>query len=125
MTAEDKAAARKEERRYLDALFWGGILLWAGLIFGADSLGFLPQIGQASAWSWVFLGAGLYGLLLSGIRLISPGFSNPSTWDYVWAVVFLIIGFGGFIGVGGDLIFPLILLLIGGTILVGVLLQRG
>lgn len=122
MTAEK---THVEERGNLDALFWGGMLIWAGLIFGADSLGLLPEVGQASAWSWIFLGAGLYGLLLSAMRLLSPDLSNPSTWDYVWATVFLLIGTGGFVGIGGELIFPLILLLIGGTILVSALMRRG
>ena len=123
MTAEPTTTQR-EERQTLDALFWGGVLLWAGLIFGADNLGLLPQIGQSSTWSWIFLGAGLYGLLLSAARLVLPDLSKPTIWDYVWSIVFLLIGFSGFIGLAGELLFPLILLLIGGAILASVLWRR-
>ena len=49
---------QKKDRQRLEALWWATALIWAGLIFGADSLGLLPQFGQADAWSWVFLGAG-------------------------------------------------------------------
>lgn len=124
MTAEQTTTPQKEERQKLDALFWGGALLWAGLVFGASSLGYLPEVGQASAWSWVFLGAGLYGLLLSAVRLVLPDYSNPTIWDYVWSIVFVLIGLSGFIGLAGELVFPLILILIGAAILAGILLRR-
>jgi hypothetical protein len=81
----------------LDTYFWAGALIWAGLIFGADSLGFLPQIGQANSWSWVFLGAGVFGLMLNFVSQSSLLISNPTTWDWSWAIIFLLVGIGGFI----------------------------
>lgn len=111
------------ERRRLDALFWGGVLIWAGLIFGADSMGFLPQIGDASAWSWIFLGAGLYGLILAVVCLASSDFSNPTASDYIWAGIFLIIGLAGFVG-GFEIAPALILILIGIAILGDMLFRR-
>jgi len=113
---------QKEERRLLDALYWGGVLIWAGLVFGADSLGYLPQIGQADAWSWIFFGAGLYGLLGAVLRMALPGYSNPTAWDYIWSLILLIIGVNGFVG-GVDIALPLILFLVG-VIWVGSTLLR-
>ena len=81
MTTEGEITNEKSERKYLDAIFWGGVLLWAGLIFGADYFGFLPQVGSANVWSWIFLGAGVYGLLMNIVRLTTENFSNPTTWD--------------------------------------------
>ena len=52
------------ERKSLDVYFWGGVLILAGLVFGGGSMDLLPQIGDADAWGWVFLGAGLLSLSL-------------------------------------------------------------
>ena len=115
MATNGDTTIQAEEKKYVDAIFWGGALLWAGLIFGADALGYLPQIGQANAWSWIFLGAGVYGLLISFVRLVSENFSSPSIWDWVWSVIFLIIGLAGFIAISVP--WWLILVLIGVVIL--------
>lgn len=122
MATQTNLTGDKKERKYLDAIFWGGILLWAGLIFGAETLGLLPQIGNASAWSWIFLGAGVYGLLMSIVRLVSENFSNPTTWDWVWSVIFFIIGTAGFVAI--DIPWWLILILIGVVILGNALFRR-
>lgn len=121
MTTEQEKS-QQEARRHLEAIYWGGVIVWAGLIFGADSLGYLPQIGGAEAWSWVFLGAGLYALLLSLFRLNSPDYSNPTTSDYVWAGILMILGLGGFFRV--DIAWPLILVLVGIAILGKTVLRR-
>ena len=122
MATQTDLTGDKKERKYLDAIFWGGILLWAGLIFGAETLGLLPQIGNTSAWSWIFLGAGVYGLVMSIVRLVSENFSNPTTWDWVWSVIFFIIGAAGFIAF--DIPWWLILILIGVAILGNALFRR-
>ena len=88
MSAEQEFIDRTEEKKYLDAIFWGGVLVWAGLIFGADYFGYLPQIGNAITWSWIFLGAGVYGLLINFIRIFSERISNPTSWEWIWAVIF-------------------------------------
>jgi hypothetical protein len=122
MATETELTSEKTERKYLDAIFWGGVLLWAGLIFGAEYFGFLPQIGNANVWSWIFLGAGVYGLLMSIVRLISENYSNPTTWDWVWSIIFILIGAAGFIAI--NIPWWLILILIGVAILGGALFRR-
>ncbi len=118
----EQEESRQEVRRRLETIYWGGMIIWAGLIFGADSMGFLPQIGGADAWSWIFLGAGLYGLLMALFRAASPDYSNPTTWDYVWAGIFLILGLSGMFSM--NIAWPLILVLVGGAILGKTLLRR-
>ena len=122
MTTEGDVTIRSEDKKLVDAIFWGGVLLWAGLIFGVDAFGYLPQIGQANAWSWIFLGAGVYGLLISFVRLATDNFSNPTTWDWLWSVIFIIIGVAGFIAISVP--WWLILILIGIVILGSALRSR-
>ncbi len=122
MMTESATENYRRERKYLEALYWGGVLLWTGFVFAADSLGILPQIGQTSAWSWIFIGAGLYSLLLNLWGASSPDRPNPKVWDWVWAGALLILGLGGFIAIG-EIVFALILLLIGAAILGDTLLR--
>jgi len=122
MTTESEMIEQKTEKKYLDAVFWGGTLLWAGLVFGADTLGYLPQIGAANAWSWVFLGAGVYGLLMNIVRLASQSISNPAAWDWIWVVIFVIIGAAGFFAI--NVPWWLFLIIIGVVILFGALFHR-
>jgi hypothetical protein len=110
---------RREERRGFQALWWAGTLLWAGLVFGADSLGWLPQIGQADAWTWVFLGAGLYGLIGTLYRQISVDALNPRAWDYLWSGSLLAVALGGVAGV--NISWSLVLILAGVIVLVSAL----
>lgn len=106
----------------LDTYFWAIVLIWAGLVFGADSLGYLPQVGEAGAWSWAFLGAGVVGFLLSLYSMSSPSYAKPITWDWIWAFVFLVIGVAGFLAI----VVPwwLILIVIGFAILFSALRRR-
>ena len=111
----------QEAGRHLEAIYWGGVIIWAGLVFGADSLGILPQVGGASAWSWVFLGAGLYALLGALFRITSPDYPNPTTWDWVWAGILIILGLGGFFSF--NIAWPFLLVLVGVAILGKALLR--
>jgi hypothetical protein len=121
LRVEQKYGERRERRR-LEGLWWAVVLIWAGLVFGADSMGLVPQIGDADAWSWIFVGAGTFGMLGSLYRLASPSVPNPTTWDWVWASFCLIIGLGDFTTL--NISWPLILILVGGVILVNVLWRR-
>ncbi len=121
MTTAQKKDEKKERQR-LEALWWAGSLIWAGVVFGADGLGFLPQIGQADAWSWIFFGAGLYGTQGNLYRASSADYPNPTTWDYLWAGFLLLVSLGGVIGI--DIFWPSVLALVGVAILGDVLRSR-
>lgn len=103
----------QEERKRRETIYWAVVLIWAGLVFGAESLRLLPQVGQADAWNWVFFGAGLLTLLWAIRRAAVLGRSDPtaSLWNFVWGGILIILGLSGLtiakIGV------PLVLLLIG------------
>ena len=113
----------KKEKQFKDALYWGGAFLWAGLVFGADLLGLLPQAGNFDAWSWVFLGVGLYGLLGALFFLISPNWTNPTAWDYIWSGFWFLVGLSGFIFF--DIFWAAGLILVGMVILVIAFTNRG
>ncbi len=121
MAAEGEVSS-KAARKRAEGLWWAGALIWAGVVFGAESLELLPQIRGADAWSWVFLGAGLYGLV-SGLYYVSSETTyQPTAWDWIWSGGLTVLGLGGFTTV--DIAWPLILILVGGAILVNNYLRR-
>lgn len=115
MLSEHRTATRNEEVKRGEARFWAAVLIWAGVVFGADTLGALPQVGGMDAWNWVFFGAGVLALIGCVYRAASPDRSHPTIWNYVWAAVLMIIGLSGLTTV--EIGFPLILLLIGAVLL--------
>jgi hypothetical protein len=106
-----------------DTLFWGAILIWAGLVFAAESFGMLPRIGGAQAWTWVLLGAGVLALGINLWRVTSEDMPNPETWDWIFTAFFLLGGLSGF-GFNFDLAWPVILIIIGVGMLGNVMLQK-
>ncbi len=121
MTAASRKS-EKEARKRAEGFWWAGALIWAGLVFGAESLDLLPQVGSADAWSWVFLGAGLYGLFSDLYYLRSTSPYKPSTWDWIWSGGLTLVGLGGFTTI--DMSWPLILIVVGVAILVSQYLRR-
>ncbi|UCH27598.1 MAG: hypothetical protein JSV66_08175 [Trueperaceae bacterium] len=117
MTTEknEKLMEPKEEKKFFDGVFLGGLLLLAGLVFVLDSIGSLPRLGQGDAWTWLFLTAGLYGFVLIYVRSTTKLYRPATWWDYVFAGFLLLVGIGGFSGV--ELFWPLVILLLGMSIL--------
>lgn len=121
ITVKKKHSERKERRR-LEGLWWAVVLIWAGLVFASDSMELMPQIGDASVWSWISFGAGLVALLGSSFRLISPDIPDPTTWVWVWGAICLAIGLGGFTTL--NIFWPLVLILVGALALINGLWWR-
>jgi hypothetical protein len=122
MTEELKTALEQEQRRRIETLYWAGVLIWAGLVFLADHQDWLPTVGEAGPWSWVFFGAGLYGTLGNFFRLVSVDWVNPTSWDWIWSGFWLIIGLVGVTGV--DVFWPLALILVGVVVIANMLFRR-
>lgn len=118
MTTEPMNSQKAEPRR-LDAFYWAAALIWVGLVFWADSQGWLPQIGESSAWTWIFLGGGIGGLLLNLYSYSSPKYANPTTGDYIWSGILLLIGLGGLTAF--TIPWPLILVVVGVVFLINAL----
>jgi hypothetical protein len=115
LKAQQEMLSEKAERKRLESYWWAAVLIWSGLILVAELLGVLPEIGTANAWSWIFLGAGVFGLIGALIRVVNPDLPKPTGWDYFWSILFLIIGAVGFFG--GGVAFPIVLVVVGLAIL--------
>ncbi len=125
-SAEEKNYEEKYRRDPLGSIIWAVILVWIGLVLLAENLGFLenlnirlssgnlpfelPFIG--GAWSLIFAGMGVLLLIEIGSRVLVPDYRRPVMGTFILAIVFFGVAFGSW-----ELIWPLILIGIGLSIL--------
>jgi vacuolar-type H+-ATPase subunit I/STV1 len=135
---DEKAPDEKWRRDPLGAIIWACILIWAGVVFLLDQLGYLDSIqdllyqrqaewmigfpGEFSTWGLVFLGAGVILLFEVLIRLVVPAYRRSVTGTIILAFVFIGIGLGNVIS--WQLIIALILIAAGLSIVIGGLTRR-
>jgi len=118
MTDVKETTKHDSERKRMDAIWWGGVLIWIGLALGAEYLEILPAVGDTGEWwPWIFIGVGPWSLGLNIYRSTSS-WPDPSTWDWIWTVVFLAVGFSAVFDFGGEIIGAIALIVIGGVFLI-------
>ncbi len=136
---EEKSVDEKWRRDPLGSAVWALILIWAGAVLLASNIGWLDTVNgflaqiqfqfaespiaipdlQLSAWSLIFLGAGVLLLAEVVVRLLFPAYRRPVLGTAILAVVFLGIGIGSW-----GMIWPLVLIIIGLALLIGGLFRR-
>ncbi len=118
MTDVKETTKHDSERKRMDAIWWGGVLIWIGLALGAEYLEILPAVGDTGEWwPWIFIGVGPWSLGLNIYRSTSS-WPDPSTWDWIWTVVFLAVGLSAVADFGGEIIGAIALIVIGGVFLI-------
>jgi hypothetical protein len=101
---------------------WAFVLLWAGLVFLAENLGYLhrwistlPGLPASAygiqAWSIVFLGAGLIFFIEAIVQIFIPGQRKHFTGPLIMAAVGMGLGLGQVFS--WSLVGPFILIAIG------------
>ena len=124
---------KTEQTDKLSSVSWALILMWAGAALLAINLGWfdallncglceriLPDnmaIFEPSAWSVIMFGAGVILLLETVARAVMPQFHRNLGGTFVLASVFIGVGLGNFFG--WDVVWPVILIAVGVSVLVG------
>ena len=125
---EEKTVEEKWRRDPLGAIIWGVILIWAGLVFLADSMKLFQNISvrgvfpgaettQLEAWTIAIIGAGVILLVEAAIRLAVPAFRRPIGGTLIFAVILIGAGLGQIFSF--DVIWPVIIIAIGLAVLLG------
>lgn len=75
-----------------DTVAWALIVIWGALII----LGGWHGVAMERTW-WdslvlLFAGIGIIGLVISLIRFLVQSIPNPSLWDFVFGLFFLLLG---------------------------------
>ena len=121
LKAEQEKLKDKAQRKRLESIWWAAVFIWAGFVFIADYYGWLPEVREADAWSWIFLGAGVLGVVGALWRVLSENQPKPTGWDYFWSILFLVIGITGFLGSG--IAFSVALIVIGVAVIANILFR--
>jgi hypothetical protein len=123
-SSDEKTYEEKYRRDPLGTLIWAFILIWAGVVWLGNNFGFLDRIRfgfnqlpfdfpvKTEVWTIFFLGAGVILLIEVVIRLVVPEYRRPVMGTFILAVVFFGVGLGNW-----NLIWPLVLIVIGVSIL--------
>jgi len=125
-SADEKSYEEKYRRDPLGAVVWALILIWAGLVLLAQNMGTLDKLGirlqfadlpfevpfVGDSWSLIFLGIAVILLIEIVIRLLIPDYRRPLMGTVIFLIVCIGLAFGSW-----NLIWPLILIAIGASIL--------
>ena len=77
-----------------DSIAWGIILLWGAIIILGGTFEFGDKYEWWNPWGLFFIGIGIIGLAVSLIRLFVSSIQNPSLWDFIFGLFFLLMGMG-------------------------------
>lgn len=126
-TPEEKSWEEKYHRDPLGSIIWALILIWVGVVFLLSNLGLLDDLLQMtnllpgfgfldrfiSAWPIILLGMGVLLLIEVLIRLLVPAYRRPVTGTIILAVILIGIGLGQITSLSWNIIWPVILILLG------------
>ncbi len=128
---EEKSYEEKYREDPVGTLVWAGTLIWLGLVLLANNLGWLERLRiratdlpfdmgfDPTAWTLFFLGAGVLVLVGVLIRLANPSYRQSVVGNVIWAIVLFGIALGSW-----ELIWPLVLIAIGISMLFNALFRR-
>jgi hypothetical protein len=132
---EEKSFEEKNRQDPVGSMVWAATLVWAGLVLLANNLGWLEswriRLGDTGldlpfeidawvgAWQLFFLGAGVLVLIGVVVRLLVPEYRRPILGNLIWAIVLFGIAVGQW-----TLIWPLILIAIGVSLIFGRTMRR-
>ncbi len=130
---EEKTVEEKWRRDPLGAIIFGIILIWAGLVFLAESMGLLAgitlgglfpgaEVTQPEAWTIILIGAGVILLVEVIIRLVVPAYRRPIAGTIILGVILIGVGLGNIFS--WDVVWPLVVIGIGVAVLLGGFLRR-
>ena len=121
----EKSWDEKWRRDQLSAVIWAAVFIWAGIIFLLSNLGTLDFLikpegeefwfRMEGAWSIVLVGAGVIFLVEVAIRLLMPVYRKPVIGTVIFAMILIGIGLGSLVNWG--IIWAVVLIIIGGSIL--------
>jgi hypothetical protein len=117
---DEKGRGEKFRNDPLSGIAWAAVLIWVGLVLLAQNL--LPGMAGLEPWPIIFIGAGAIFLLEVLIRLLRPEYRRPVGGTVIFAVILIAIGLGD--ALRWEVIWPIVLIVVGAALLVGAMTRR-
>lgn len=125
---EEKSVEEKWRNDPLGSLVFAAVLIWAGIVLLLENLGTLDQwtsdlvastgwtfLADHEPWQYIALGAGILVIIEIIIRLLVPAYRRSVVGSVIWAIILIGLGLGGW--VNWDLVWPLIIIVLGLSII--------
>ena len=122
---KDEKDREKNEKGPSDRLrsaTWALILIFAGFVLLLVTAGAFDWLDWSNAWSVVIVGAGLAVALEVVLRLLMPEYRRPVRGQIVLAVVLVTVGAASFLG--WENVWPIVLIGVGLSMLIGAFTRR-
>lgn len=132
---EEKTTEEKWRNDPLGTLVFAFVLIWAGVVLLLENIGTLDKwvtqvigttgwtfLADHEPWQYIALGAGLLVILEIVLRLLVPAWRRSILGSIIWAVVLIGLGLGGW--VNWSILWPLIIILLGLSILLRGLFRK-
>ena len=119
---EEKSPDEKWRRDPLGSLIWACVLIWAGIVLLLETTGALENLRDSlnveklEAWPVIALGAGVILLGEIVIRLLVPAYRRPIVGTLILSGI--LIGIGSEQITGKEVIWALILIVLGAGLLI-------
>lgn len=118
---DEKERGEKPRNDPLSTVIWAMILIWAGLVFLAQTL--WPDVFSGwEPWSLVVIGAGVIVLLEALVRTLRPEYRRPIGGTVIFGVILIAVGLGDL--PGWDAYWPVLLIVAGVGLVVATFLRR-
>lgn len=118
---EEARGKRHPHSDKIDGFFFGLVFIWGALVLAAELSGYKTEFSfWTTGWGVFFAGVGALTIIGTGIRLFLPGYRYRIGQSLVFGCIMLGIGLGD----SAVWIWPVLLGVVGLTILRGVFLQK-
>ena len=121
----EKRWEEKWQRDPIGTLTWPLILIWVGVVLLLENLGLLIDLGtlgRVETGSLIFAGAGVIVLAMVVVRYLMPEHRRPLTGNIILGFVLLGVGLGDILG--WEIVWAIVIIAIGVSMLLGGMLRR-
>jgi hypothetical protein len=122
-SGDEKNWDEKWRRDPINAVTWAAIFIWAGLVLLAKNIHLLSN-WNVEDWPVIFIGVGVIILLSMIARFLMPAYRRNIANGLIPGLIFLGVGLSWLNNWNWDIIWPIILIAVGLSIVLGGIFRK-